>query len=95
MATVTLKGLATLTGEDADGDEREHDLAVYYDGAKGYDMHPYGSTYARQDWLEVYDAKEFELDDEPVTLQYLNNVFGEDTVKAAITNAEQNAEEDE
>lgn len=94
MSKITMKGWSSLFECDAFGDEVEIELAVYFRAEKGYDMEPYGSTYARRDWLEIEEVEDLELDGQPVTLQYLHDRFNEAMVTAAIADAEENAEED-
>jgi len=89
----TFKGHAYREPLTDDGDD--FDISVHFSGQTGYDMHPYGSTYARQDWSEVHDVIEVVINGEPVSLQYLDETFGKDEAKKIIAQAESNAEKDE
>jgi hypothetical protein len=84
----------SLLHTDGAGDTTEADLLVHFNGTKGVDYHPYGSTYAAAPWAEIGEVEEYILDDMPVTLQYLYDTFGKENVDKAVQEAEDGADED-
>lgn len=73
-------------------DEDDLEILVRFTGKTGYDLHPYGSTYARQDWAEIEDVSEISVNGQPVSLQYLTEIFGKEGADKIIEEAEDKAE---
>lgn len=89
---------ATFTGHSyklaSDSGETDHELRVNFGGEVGFEMHPFGSTVARENITMIEDVTEIVIDGSVVSETDLIEQFDKDSVEAAIADARDNARED-
>lgn len=75
--------------------ETDFEIEIVFEAEEGYDMHPYGSTYARQDWVVIGDVYSITVNDEEMDEKEFEAKFGKKLADQIIQICSENVEREE